>query len=62
MINTVWPDTFEKAAELLRAEDPINLVERLDALRAETPAKFRKDFDIYYEGAALILATTEVVG
>lgn len=62
MINKVWPETFEQAAEILRAEDPINIVQRLDALREETPAAFRTDFDIYYEGAAMILATTEVVG
>jgi len=60
--NTVWPETFEKAAEILRAEDPINIIQRLDELREETPAKFRKDFDIYYEGAALILASTKDVG
>ena len=52
-----WPETFDLAAELLRQENPDGLIEKLDALRKQTPKSFREEFDLYYEGAAIILAS-----
>lgn len=46
------PDTFKKAMRLLR-EKPLrpDILERLDALKEQTPEEFREFFDEFYEAA-----------
>lgn len=47
-----YPATFDQAQELLRADPlPADIIDQLDKLRSATPAKFRGQFDWFYEGA-----------
>ena len=57
-MKSKWPDTFNEAAKLLREENKVGLVEKLDELRKQTPKGMRLEFDAYYEGAAIIIAST----